>query len=50
MLVKYDGGHVERTQQLLDSILEKFNSSTTRIMHFGQKEIIKVRIKYYFNV
>lgn len=34
MLLKHDDRNLERTQQLLD--IEKFSSSRTRRMHFGE--------------
>ena len=43
MLLKHDDRNLERTQQLLD--IEKFSSSRTRRMHFGE---IRDTLSFFF--
>lgn len=48
MLLKHDDRNLERTQQLLD--IEKFSSSRTRRMHFGEIRDNKSQNKTLFNI
>ena len=47
MLLKHDDRNLEQTQQLLD--IEKFSSSRTRRMHFGEiRDTLFFYIRIYF--